>query len=82
MSEYVTLSIDGQSITVPPETLLVVALAQAGKTLFCRSVSGQPRTPICGMGTCFECRVTIDGQPHQRSCQTLCREGMEVRTDG
>jgi sarcosine oxidase subunit alpha len=33
------------------------------------------------MGVCFECRVTIDGEPNQRSCQTLCREGMEVQTD-
>ncbi len=29
----------------------------------------------------MECRVTINGQPHCRSCQTLCEEGMEVRTD-
>jgi len=33
------------------------------------------------MGVCFECSVTIDGRPHCRSCQTLCAEGMEVRTD-
>jgi predicted molibdopterin-dependent oxidoreductase YjgC len=33
------------------------------------------------MGTCFECRVTVNGKPHQRSCQTLCCEGMEVTTD-
>jgi sarcosine oxidase subunit alpha len=33
------------------------------------------------MGTCFECRVIIDGKPHQRSCQIPCREGMEIRCD-
>lgn len=82
MSDHITLSVNGTNLTVPQDTLLVVALAQAGITRFCRSVSGEPRAPVCGMGTCFECRVTIDGQPHQRSCQTLCREGMEVRTDG
>jgi sarcosine oxidase subunit alpha len=32
------------------------------------------------MGICFECRVTIDGQPHARSCQIPLREGMEIRT--
>jgi D-hydroxyproline dehydrogenase subunit gamma len=48
---------------------------------FRRSVKGDPRGPLCGMGICFECRVTIDGIPHSPSCQTLCRAGMEVRTD-
>ena len=45
-----------------------------------RSVTGEPRGPLCGMGICFECRATIDGMPHQRSCQILCAAGMEVRT--
>jgi sarcosine oxidase subunit alpha len=48
---------------------------------FRRSVSGQPRTPVCGMGVCMECRVTINGQTQSRSCQTLCESGMEVQTD-
>ena len=45
-----------------------------------RSVTGEPRGPLCGMGICFECRATIDETQHQRSCQVLCAEGMEVRT--
>jgi D-hydroxyproline dehydrogenase subunit gamma len=32
------------------------------------------------MGICFECRVTIDGCAHARSCQITVREGMEIRT--
>ena len=79
MPERITLSINGQVVTVPQGTLLAVALV--GVSYFRRSVSGQERYPLCGMGTCFECRVTINGRPHQRSCQTLCREGMEVCTD-
>jgi sarcosine oxidase subunit alpha len=34
------------------------------------------------MGICFECRATVDGVPHRRTCQMLVREGMEVVTDG
>jgi NADPH-dependent 2,4-dienoyl-CoA reductase/sulfur reductase-like enzyme len=30
------------------------------------------------MGTCFECRVTIDGEPHRRACLEPIREGMDV----
>ena len=44
------------------------------------SVSGAHRSGICGMGICFECRVTVDGKI-VRACQTGCREGMEVWTD-
>ncbi|MCF7974190.1 MAG: (2Fe-2S)-binding protein [Phycisphaerae bacterium] len=81
MSKHLTLSVNGRSLTVPEGTVLAVALAEAGVTQFRRSVKGQARGPLCGMGICFECSVTIDGKLHQRSCQTLCQEGMEVTTD-
>jgi len=32
------------------------------------------------MGVCFECRVTVNGRPHVRSCMEQVREGMDVRT--
>lgn len=38
---------------------------------FRTSVSGEPRAPMCGMGICMECRATVDGVPHQRTCQTM-----------
>jgi len=34
------------------------------------------------MGICFECRVTVDGDPHRRACLEPVRDGMEVETDG
>jgi len=81
MPDSVTLRINGQSVSVPEGTVLAAALARAGQQQVRRSVSGQSRGPLCGMGVCFECRVTINGIPHRRSCQTLCEDGMEVRTD-
>jgi sarcosine oxidase subunit alpha len=33
------------------------------------------------MGTCFECRVTVDGQAGVRACLLTVREGMQVGTD-
>jgi len=81
MTEPVQLRINGRAVAVPPGTVLAAAIAAAGVTQFRRSVSGQPRRPVCGMGVCMECRVTINGQTHRRSCQTPCEPGMEVRTD-
>ena len=82
MAELVTISVNGCRVSIPEGTAVAVAVAMAGESHFRSSVSGAPRGPLCGMGGCGECRVTINGEPHQRSCITLCQEGMEVRTDG
>ena len=76
----ITLTIDDQEITVDDGTTVAAAILALGSTAFRRSVSGEPRGPLCGMGICFECRVTIDGMPHQRSCTVLVSNGMEVTT--
>ncbi|WP_443798380.1 2Fe-2S iron-sulfur cluster-binding protein, partial [Burkholderia gladioli] len=44
------------------------------------SVQGMPRTMLCGMGICQECRVGIDGRAHVLACQTTCRDGMRIDT--
>ena len=76
----VRLMIDGETVDVQEGATVAAALFNAGATRFRSSISGAPRGPICAMGICFECRVTIDGVAHQRSCVELCREGMEVTT--
>lgn len=74
------ISINGHQVSVPPGTMLASALLGSGAFRFRDSVSGEPRAPLCGMGVCFECRVTVDGHPHARSCQLPVKEGMEVKT--
>ena len=81
MSETVTLTVNGVVVTAPAGAMVSTAVALAGVSAFRRSVSGAPRAPLCGMGICFECRVTIDGRQHCRGCQVTCQPGMEVRTD-
>ncbi|HET8783607.1 MAG TPA: (2Fe-2S)-binding protein [Pyrinomonadaceae bacterium] len=81
MSETVKLSVNGVEVTMPVGSMVSAAIMKTGVDVFRRSVKGEPRGPLCGMGICFECRVTIDGEQHCRSCQTVCRNGMDVRTD-
>ena len=81
MIEPIQISVNGKPVRVERGTVVAAAVALARETRFRRSVLGQPRGPLCGMGICMECRVTINGQPHCRSCQTLCEEGMEVHAD-
>jgi hypothetical protein len=76
----VTVMVNRVPVVVPSGTTVAVAMVLAGQA--CRtSVTGEPRGPLCGMGICFECQVTIDGKLHCRSCQTLCRQGMELDTE-
>ena len=77
----IQLRINGTPVTVAPGTVVAAALAQAGITRFRTSSKGEARGPLCGMGICMECRVTISGRAQCRSCTTLCAEGMEVQTD-
>jgi D-hydroxyproline dehydrogenase subunit gamma len=82
MSEAVAsiaLTVNGVPVTVAPGTTVAAAVAMAADRTR-TSVSGEPRGPLCGMGICFECRVTIDGVAHQKSCQIVCRPGISVTT--
>jgi D-hydroxyproline dehydrogenase subunit gamma len=80
MPNSLGLTVNGVPVEVSPGATVAVATVLAGQP--CRSsVSGTPRGPLCGMGVCFECRVTINATPHCRSCQILCETGMDVRTD-
>ena len=81
MPETLTVRVNGARLEVPAGTSVAVAvLLSAGA---CRtSVTGQMRAPLCGMGTCFECRVEINGQMHQRSCQLMCEANMEIKAHG
>lgn len=80
MADEIILMIDGRATTVAAGTTVAAAVAIASLGATRRSVSGQLRAPLCGMGVCQECRVTINGRAHVLSCQTLCLPGMDVQT--
>ena len=57
------LTVNGKTMSVASGTTVAAAAFLAGESIFRRSVRGEARGPLCGMGICFECRVTIDGEP-------------------
>lgn len=81
MPEMVELSVNGKSVAVPRGSTVAAAILRAGSNRFRRSVIGEHRGPLCGMGICFECRVTVNGVTQVKSCQLLCSAGMEIATD-
>ena len=74
------LMLNGRPVQVAEGVTVAAALLGAGAFAFRRSVSGEARAPLCGMGICFECRVKIDGVPQRISCLTPVRDGMMVNT--
>ena len=81
MSEPIIVQVNGKPVSVAAGTIVAAAVITSGESAFRRSVTGTPRGPLCGMGICMECRVTINGRKHCRSCQILCEPGMEIHTD-
>lgn len=82
----IVVHVDGQAVLVPAGVSVVAALALADSLSRTpctrRSVSGEARFAFCGMGYCQECRVTIDGRPHQLACQRACHADMQIATGG
>jgi len=68
--------LDGQPVDLPAGALLAAALGCP--PVACHGLAGAPRGPLCGMGQCFECRVTLDGR-EVLACLTPARDGMVVR---
>jgi sarcosine oxidase subunit alpha len=81
MPNEIELKLNGRAVTVPAGCTAAAAVLRHEGTAFRLSVMGEARGPLCGMGICFECRLTIDGVAQRRSCQVLCRPGMEIETD-
>ncbi len=76
----IEITVNKTPISVDPGTTVAVAIMNACIDHFRTSITGFERGPLCGMGICFECRVTINGVPHQRSCTLIAENGMEVET--
>jgi thioredoxin reductase len=73
------LRVDGAPLEARDGASLAAALFAAGRA--CRtSTRGEPRSALCAMGVCFECRVELDGVPGVRACLEPARDGAAVNT--
>ncbi|HEY3707697.1 MAG TPA: 2Fe-2S iron-sulfur cluster-binding protein [Terracidiphilus sp.] len=77
--EPISILVNGQTVRVRAGSSVAAAMMLAGAACHV-SVSGEVRGPLCGMGICMECRATVDGVPHARTCQMAARDGMRVVT--
>ena len=80
MPEQIEIKVDGVAVSVAAGASIASAILNLGTVVLRQSVTGESRSAVCGMGVCFECRVTVNGIPHVRACMTLCEPGMEIQT--
>jgi predicted molibdopterin-dependent oxidoreductase YjgC len=73
------IQVNGETVTAHPgETIAAVLLAQGWKMFRHTPLSGEPRGPFCGMGLCFDCLVTLNGQTNVRACITFAKPGDKI----
>ncbi len=74
-----SIEVNGEKVTAyPGETIAAVLLAAGWKTFRHTLLSGEPRGIYCGMGLCYDCLVTLNGQPNVRACSTFAQPGDRV----
>jgi predicted molibdopterin-dependent oxidoreductase YjgC len=77
------VTVDGEPVQAyPGETVATVLLALDRRTFRHTDHLHAPRGLFCGMGVCFDCLVTVDGQASVRACMTPVQAGMVVETGG
>ena len=75
----VSITVDGRSLDVIEGEILAAALwANGFISLGHNPSNGSHRGLYCGIGHCYECRVTVDGVEDIRSCLIRVRDGMRV----
>jgi predicted molibdopterin-dependent oxidoreductase YjgC len=72
---------DGVPMTaLPGQTVGAALLAGGVRTLRTTRIGERPRGMFCGIGMCFDCLVTVNGEPGVRACLVPVAEGDDVRT--
>lgn len=75
------ITFDGRPVRALPGQSIAAALwAASVLTWRTTRVKGRPRGAFCGIGSCFDCLATVNGQPNRRACLLPARPGDAVTT--
>lgn len=75
------ITIAGRTATALPGQSIAAALWGAGiLTWRTTRVGGRPRGAFCGIGQCYDCLATVNGEPNRRACLVPARPGDVITT--
>ena len=69
---------NGAPLTAAPGATIAAALIGSGRQSWRTTRGGAARGLFCGIGVCFDCIVTIDGESGQRACMIPLANGMTI----
>jgi D-hydroxyproline dehydrogenase subunit alpha len=76
------LTFDGREVTAHPGQTVGAALTNAGiRSWRTTRTHGRPRGLFCGIGSCYDCLLTVDGLANQRACVVPAVEGMRLSSE-
>jgi len=79
MSGEVTIEVNGSEVPARLGDTLAAVLVREGHRVFRLTEQGAPRGLFCGMGICWDCLVTVEGDVVPvRACITEARDGMRL----
>ena len=76
MCDDIAFTLDGTAITAAEGQSIAAALIAGGVVSWRRTrFDDRPRGVFCGIGACFDCLITVNGEPNVRACLVQVREG-------
>jgi predicted molibdopterin-dependent oxidoreductase YjgC len=79
-TQRVLITVDGCSVQAYLGETIAAALYAAGIHSWRVSRQGERRGLLCGMGICYDCLLSVNGNPHVRACQELVKDGQVIVT--
>ncbi len=75
------ITVDGRALTALPGQSVAAALWGAGMLAWRTTRGGsRPRGAFCGIGQCYDCLATVNGEPNRRACLVPARPGDAITT--
>jgi hypothetical protein len=76
-----SMDFDGTPLPYEPGQSIGAALMNAGITSWRTTrKKGKTRGLFCGIGICYDCLLTVDGQQNQRACVVPASPGAKIQT--
>ncbi|MFE7416176.1 (2Fe-2S)-binding protein [Rhodococcus sp. NPDC057529] len=80
-TDNIVFQFDEHTVTAETGQSIGAALIASGRRSWRRTrVADTPRGVFCGIGICFDCLVTVNGEPNRRACLVEARPGDVVTT--
>lgn len=80
--QRITVSLNDRNVdTAAGQSVGAVLMGEGIKAWRTTRNEGKPRGLFCGIGACYDCLVTVDGQPNQRACMVEATDSMTIEGD-